>query len=75
MSSEITFFDIFVSTELKEKLSELSKEPRVPRWYFGGLASAWAACITHPLDTMKVRGHLICGCLINLLSKKFLLYF
>lgn len=24
------------------------------RWYFGGLASAGAACVTHPLDLVKV---------------------
>lgn len=42
-------------TEIKEQLATVSsKESRVPRWYFGGLASAGAACITHPLDTMKV---------------------
>jgi dicarboxylate transporter 10 len=28
------------------------------RWYFGGLASAGAACITHPLDLLKVGSHL-----------------
>ncbi|XP_068632264.1 mitochondrial dicarboxylate carrier [Battus philenor] len=31
------------------------KEVRVPLWYFGGLASAGAACITHPLDLLKVQ--------------------
>lgn len=30
-------------------------EPRVSRWYFGGLASCGAACCTHPLDLVKVR--------------------
>ena len=24
------------------------------RWYLGGVASAGAACITHPLDLLKV---------------------
>lgn len=24
-------------------------------WYFGGLASAGAACVTHPLDLIKVQ--------------------
>lgn len=28
---------------------------RVARWYFGGLASAGAACCTHPLDLIKVH--------------------
>lgn len=25
------------------------------RWYLGGVASAGAACVTHPLDLLKVR--------------------
>ena len=28
---------------------------RISRWYFGGLASAGAACCTHPLDLLKVH--------------------
>lgn len=32
-----------------------SKEVRVSQWYFGGLASAGAACVTHPLDLLKVQ--------------------
>lgn len=31
------------------------KEDRIARWYFGGLASAGAACCTHPLDLLKVH--------------------
>ena len=31
------------------------KPKRVTRWYFGGLASAGAACCTHPLDLLKVH--------------------
>lgn len=31
------------------------KQVRVSQWYFGGLASAGAACITHPLDLLKVQ--------------------
>lgn len=31
------------------------KEQRRTRWYFGGLASAGAACFTHPLDLIKVH--------------------
>jgi hypothetical protein len=27
---------------------------RVARWYFGGIASTMAVCITHPLDLLKV---------------------
>lgn len=31
------------------------KEERLSRWYFGGLGSAGAACMTHPLDLIKVQ--------------------
>lgn len=34
---------------------KLKKLKRVPRWYFGGIASATAACCTHPLDLLKVH--------------------
>ncbi|XP_060521658.1 mitochondrial dicarboxylate carrier [Cylas formicarius] len=30
------------------------REKRAARWYFGGMASAGAACCTHPLDLLKV---------------------
>ncbi|XP_035214347.1 mitochondrial dicarboxylate carrier-like [Stegodyphus dumicola] len=36
-----------------EKIQDPSK--RLSRWYFGGLASAGAACCTHPLDLLKVH--------------------
>lgn len=47
---------MYSSSELKERLPTVSIDSTecVPRWYFGGLASIGAACITHPLDTMKV---------------------
>lgn len=31
------------------------KETKVAKWYFGGVASAGAACFTHPLDLLKVH--------------------
>jgi dicarboxylate transporter 10 len=31
------------------------KSKRIGKWYFGGLASAGAACCTHPLDLLKVH--------------------
>ncbi|PNF25557.1 Mitochondrial dicarboxylate carrier [Cryptotermes secundus] len=31
------------------------REKKLSRWYFGGLASAGAACCTHPLDLLKVH--------------------
>uniref|UniRef100_A0A914VZL4 FAD dependent oxidoreductase domain-containing protein n=1 Tax=Plectus sambesii TaxID=2011161 RepID=A0A914VZL4_9BILA len=34
---------------------KLDNSKRVGRWYFGGLASAGAACCTHPLDLLKVH--------------------
>ena len=34
----------------------MQKNPnRQSRWYFGGIASAGAACVTHPLDLLKVH--------------------
>jgi len=38
---------VLTSAELREK--------RLARWYFGGCAAAMAACITHPLDLIKVH--------------------
>lgn len=31
------------------------KQKKLSRWYFGGVASAMAACCTHPLDLLKVH--------------------
>ena len=31
------------------------KTKKLSHWYFGGLASAGAACVTHPLDLLKVH--------------------
>ena len=28
---------------------------RIAKWYHGGVASAMAACCTHPLDLLKVE--------------------
>jgi len=33
----------------------MSEPKRMARWYFGGIASAGAACCTHPLDLLKVH--------------------
>ena len=41
------------SSFLKMAGGDASK--RVSKWYFGGLASAGAACCTHPLDLLKVH--------------------
>lgn len=43
------------NTELKElsNVSNRESNVRVPRWYFGGLSSAFAATFSHPIDTMK----------------------
>ena len=32
-----------------------TKSQRIGKWYFGGIASAGAACCTHPLDLLKVH--------------------
>lgn len=34
--------------------SSSDNSKRLGRWYFGGIASAGAACCTHPLDLIKV---------------------
>lgn len=31
------------------------REDKKARWWFGGTASACAACFTHPLDLLKVH--------------------
>ncbi|XP_063618498.1 mitochondrial dicarboxylate carrier isoform X1 [Cydia splendana] len=44
----------FNAANVKDR--KMSSEPvKVSRWYFGGLASAGAASITHPLDLLKVQ--------------------
>lgn len=35
-------------------VATVDNSKRLGRWYFGGLASAGAACCTHPLDLIKV---------------------
>ncbi|XP_076326411.1 mitochondrial dicarboxylate carrier-like isoform X3 [Tachypleus tridentatus] len=42
--------------QVEETLVVMKKqENRLARWYFGGMASAGAACCTHPLDLLKVH--------------------
>lgn len=36
------------------KTTMTDSEKRLPRWYFGGMASAGAVLFTHPLDLVKV---------------------
>ncbi|XP_001605171.1 mitochondrial dicarboxylate carrier [Nasonia vitripennis] len=36
-------------------MTEQDRTKKLSRWYFGGLASAGAACVTHPLDLLKVH--------------------
>lgn len=52
-------------------------QDKLSRWYFGGLASAGAACCTHPLDLLKVHlqtqqeGKLsIVGVTLNIIKKQ-----
>lgn len=61
------------------KAMSVKKNPKdkLSRWYFGGLASAGAACCTHPLDLLKVHlqtqqeGKLsIVGVTLNIIKKQ-----
>ncbi|GFY29049.1 mitochondrial dicarboxylate carrier [Trichonephila clavipes] len=36
-------------------MEKAQEAKRLSRWYFGGLAGAGAACVTHPLDLLKVH--------------------
>lgn len=49
-----------MSAQVKEGVNQGSAEPaklgaKKHRWYLGGIASAMAACCTHPLDLLKVH--------------------
>ena len=37
------------------------KTKRIAKWYHGGVASAMAACCTHPLDLLKVYVIVFCS--------------
>ncbi|XP_043247341.1 mitochondrial dicarboxylate carrier-like isoform X1 [Amphibalanus amphitrite] len=54
-----TDFLTSVFTHFIEKVATnqpaMANEARISKWYFGGLASAGAACFTHPLDLLKVH--------------------
>lgn len=51
---------------------QIAVQPKVTvkkhRWYLGGIASAMAACCTHPLDLLKVG--LKCPTTAKLLRKR-----
>jgi hypothetical protein len=47
-----TFSGIFY---LISEIMAIDKSKRIGKWYFGGFASAGAACCTHPLDLLKVH--------------------
>lgn len=51
---------------LAEKMKQNEKQ-RYARWYFGGLGSAGASCVTHPLDLLKVSPT---NCISFILDKK-----
>ncbi|KAH8677348.1 putative mitochondrial dicarboxylate protein [Xylariales sp. PMI_506] len=48
------------STKQKKQKKVVPKQMRYPFW-FGGSASSFAACVTHPLDLVKVRLQLRSG--------------
>ncbi|KAL3876005.1 hypothetical protein ACJMK2_033894 [Sinanodonta woodiana] len=44
------------SVTVKENVPKaVDRTKRVGKWYFGGFSSAGAACVTHPLDLLKVH--------------------
>ena len=45
----------FAAAAAVAESSAVEPPKRVGKWYFGGLASAAAACCTHPLDLLKVH--------------------
>jgi len=44
-----------VEVSVVEPSIEKKEVKRLPKWYHGGVASATAACCTHPLDLIKVH--------------------
>lgn len=52
--SKLILFQVINYSTCVSNMSSDSQQNRVARWYFGGLASSGAACITHPLDLLKV---------------------
>jgi len=40
-------------------MADKGKKQVAQRWYLGGIASAGAACGTHPLDLLKVNHHVL----------------
>lgn len=56
-----------MSTQVKEGITKGSGEPakaaaKKHKWYLGGIASAMAACCTHPLDLLKVLSIFLTRC-------------
>ena len=49
------FTDFFFFFQFQFVFTMAERTKRISRWYFGGLASAGAACCTHPLDLLKVH--------------------
>ncbi|XP_037544353.1 mitochondrial dicarboxylate carrier isoform X2 [Nematolebias whitei] len=47
MSNKSSSFGAYSSYNMQEN--------RISRWYFGGVSSSAAACLTHPLDLIKVH--------------------
>ena len=41
------------------RMATRNKKQVAQRWYLGGIASAGAACGTHPLDLLKVSIHVM----------------
>jgi dicarboxylate transporter 10 len=47
--------NVIIARKEEYTADRMSEQKLMARWYFGGLASAGAACITHPLDLLKVH--------------------
>lgn len=53
-------------------MAQIDKSKKTSRWYFGGLASAGAACVTHPLDLLKVsKKYKLCNRKSSITFKKY----
>ena len=51
------YFEATLVTDLP--MATRGKKQVAQRWYLGGIASAGAACGTHPLDLLKVTVHVM----------------
>lgn len=60
---QVSWHLLITFTRMSESNNTETITKRVGKWYFGGTASAGAACVTHPLDLLKVMILLFFTCL------------